>query len=56
MMFRYLGWTEAADLLIRGVEKSIANKTVTYDFARLMDGATEVKCSAFGAAIAKNMG
>ena len=56
MMFRYLGWAEAADLLIRGVEKSIANKTVTYDFARLMDGATEVKCSEFGAAIAKNMG
>ena len=56
MMFRYMGWTEAADLLIRGVEKSIARKTVTYDFARLMDGATEVKCSEFGAAIAKNMG
>ena len=56
MMFRYLGWTEAADLIVRGVEKSIAQKTVTYDFARLMDGATEVKCSEFGAAIAKNMG
>ena len=55
MMFRYMGWTEAADLLIRGVERSIAQKTVTYDFARLMDGATEVKCSEFGEAIAKNM-
>ena len=56
MMFRYLGWTEAADLIIRGVEKAIAQKTVTYDFARLMDGATEVKCSEFGNAIAANMG
>jgi len=55
MMFRYMGWTEAADLLIQGVERSIAKKTVTYDFARLMEGATEVKCSEFGAAIAKNM-
>ena len=55
MMFRYLGWTEAADLIVKGVEKSIANKTVTYDFARLMDGATEVKCSEFGNAIAANM-
>ena len=55
MMFRYMGWTEAADLLIQGVERSIAKKTVTYDFARLMEGATEVKCSEFGAAIAENM-
>ena len=55
MMFRYMGWTEAADLLIQGVERSIAQKTVTYDFARLMDGAQEVKCSEFGAAIAANM-
>ena len=55
MMFRYLGWTEAADLIVRGVEKAIAQKTVTYDFARLMNGAQEVKCSEFGAAIAKNM-
>ncbi|MGD9612812.1 MAG: isocitrate/isopropylmalate family dehydrogenase, partial [Kiritimatiellia bacterium] len=55
MMFRYIGWTEAADLIVQGVEKSIAQKTVTYDFARLMDGATEVKCSEFGAAIAANM-
>ena len=55
MMFRYLGWTEAANLIVRGVEKAIAQKTVTYDFARLMNGAQEVKCSEFGAAIAKNM-
>ena len=55
MMFRYLGWTEAADLLVRGVENTIRAKTVTYDFARLMEGATEIKCSEFGAAIAKNM-
>ena len=55
MMFRYLGWTEAADLLVRGVENTIRAKTVTYDFARLMEGATEIKCSAFGAAIAHNM-
>ncbi len=55
MMFRYLGWTEAADLLIAGVEKTIGQKVVTYDFARLMEGATEVKCSEFGNAIAQNM-
>lgn len=55
MMFRYMGWTEAADLIIKGLETSIANKTVTYDFARLMDGTTEIKCSEFGDAIIKNM-
>ena len=55
MMFRYMGWTEAADLIIRGMEKTIAQKTVTYDFARLMEGAREVKCSEFGNAIAANM-
>ena len=55
MMFRYLGWTEAADLIIRGVENTIAKKVVTYDFARLMEGAAEVGCSAFGNAIAENM-
>jgi len=55
MMFRYMGWTEAADLIVKGVEKAIAQKSVTYDFARLMEGATEVKCSAFGEAIVKNM-
>ncbi|HPC20642.1 MAG TPA: NADP-dependent isocitrate dehydrogenase, partial [Kiritimatiellia bacterium] len=50
MMFRHLGWTEAADRIIHGVERTIAQKTVTYDFARLMEGAKEVKCSEFGAA------
>jgi isocitrate dehydrogenase len=55
MMFRYLGWNEAADLIVNGLNKSILAKTVTYDFARLMDGAKEVKCSEFGDAIIKNM-
>ncbi|MHC4077376.1 MAG: NADP-dependent isocitrate dehydrogenase [Planctomycetota bacterium] len=56
MMFRYLGWTEAADLIIKGVNGAISNKTVTYDFARLMDDATLVKCSKFGDAIVAAMG
>ena len=47
MMFRYMGWNEAADLIIQGLERAIADRTVTYDFARLMDGATEVKTSEF---------
>jgi isocitrate dehydrogenase len=51
MMFRYLGWTEAADLIIKGLNGAIAAKQVTYDFARQMEGATEIKCSAFGDAI-----
>lgn len=55
MMFRYLGWTEAADLILRGMEGAIAAKTVTYDFARQMEGATEIKCSEFGDAIIKHM-
>ena len=55
MMLRYLGWTEAADLIIKGIERTIANKTVTYDFERLMPGATLVKCSEFGSLIAQNM-
>ncbi len=55
MMFRYLGWNEAADLIIRSLEKTIKSKTVTYDLARLMEGAREVKCSEFGAAIVRNM-
>lgn len=55
MMLRHLGWTEAADLLIRSIEKTIASKEVTYDFARLMEGATELKCSEFGDALIKNM-
>ena len=48
MMLRYLGWTEAADLILKGLNGAIGSKKVTYDFARLMDGATEIKCSAFG--------
>ncbi len=56
MMFRHLGWNEAADLIIDGLERTIGSKIVTYDFARLMEEATEVKCSEFGAAIAGNMG
>ncbi len=55
MMFRYMGWNEAADLVLRGLEKTIRDKTVTYDFARLMEGAKEVKCSEFGKAIVANM-
>jgi isocitrate dehydrogenase len=55
MMLRYMGWSEAADLIIKGVEGAVAAKTVTYDFARLMEGATEVKCSEFGNAIIKWM-
>jgi len=48
MMLRYMGWNEAADLIIKGLDGAIASKRVTYDFARLMDGATEIKCSEFG--------
>jgi isocitrate dehydrogenase len=55
MMFRHLGWTEAADLIVKGMEGAIAAKKVTYDFHRLMDGATLVKCSEFGTAIIANM-
>ncbi len=51
MMLRYLGWTEAADLVIQGMDGAIDNKTVTYDFARLMEGAKQVKCSEFGDAV-----
>ncbi len=55
MMLRHLGWHEAADLIINAMEKTLAQKIVTYDFARLMEGATEVKCSEFGQALIKNM-
>ncbi|MET0406379.1 MAG: NADP-dependent isocitrate dehydrogenase [Cystobacter sp.] len=60
MMLRHLGWNEAADLIIKGMDRAIASKTVTYDFARLMNqekqaGVTEVKCSEFGQAIIKHM-
>ncbi len=55
MMFCYMGWTEAADLIIKGMEGAIAAKTVTYDFHRLMEGATLLKCSEFGDAIIQHM-
>ena len=56
MMFRYMGWTEAADLIIKGIEGAIGAKTVTYDFERLMEGATLLKCSEFGRAMIEHMG
>ncbi|MNW39522.1 Isocitrate dehydrogenase [NADP] [compost metagenome] len=55
MLLEHLGWQEAADLIYKGLEASINNKTVTYDFARLMDGATEVKCSEFADQVINNM-
>lgn len=55
MMLRYMGWGEAADLIVKGMELAIGQKVVTYDFARLMEGAKEVKCSEFGDAIIANM-
>ena len=55
MMLRYLGWTEAADLILAGLNGAIGAKTVTYDFERQMKGATLVKCSEFGEAIIKHM-
>jgi len=56
MMFRYLGWTEVADLIIKGLNGAIASKRVTYDFARQMTGATEIKCSEFGDNIIAHLG
>jgi isocitrate dehydrogenase len=55
MMLEFLGWQEAADMIIKALEKTIEQKTVTYDFARLMEGATEVKCSEFADALIKNL-
>lgn len=55
MMFRHLGWTEAADLIVKGTNGAIGSRRVTYDFARLMDGATEIKCSEFGENIVAHM-
>ncbi len=55
MMLRHMGWIEAADLILAGMEKAIAAKQVTYDFARLMEGATQISCSAFGRAVAAQM-
>lgn len=56
MMLRYMGWTEAADLIIQAIDRTIGEKIVTYDFARLMEGAKEVKCSEFGNALIERMG
>ena len=55
MMLRHLGWVEAADLIIKSIEKTISEKNVTYDFARLMDDANQVSCSGFGNYLIKNM-
>ena len=55
MMLRHLGWSEAAELIVQAMEKTLGQKIVTYDFARLMEGATEVKCSEFGQALIRNM-
>jgi len=55
MMFRYLGWTEAADAILAAVEKAISQKRVTYDFHRLMEGATKLSTSEFGDALIENM-
>ena len=55
MMFRYLGWTEVADLILKGLNGAIASKRVTYDFARQMEGATEIRCSQFGDNIIEHM-
>lgn len=55
LMFQYMGWNEAADLIVEGLEKTILQKKVTYDFARLMDGANKLSCSGFGDAIVSNM-
>ena len=55
LMFQYMGWNESADLIIKGLEKSIVSKRVTYDLERLMEGATKLKCSEFGSEIIKNM-
>jgi isocitrate dehydrogenase len=55
MMFEYMKWQEAADLIVKSLGKTIAAKTVTYDFARLMDGAEKIKCSEFSGEMIKNM-
>jgi isocitrate dehydrogenase len=55
MMFRYMGWTEAADMIISSMDRTIGDKIVTYDFARMMEGATEVKCSEFATAMIERL-
>jgi isocitrate dehydrogenase len=56
MMFEYLGWQEAADLIVESINQTIGRKVVTYDFARQMEGAKEVKCSEFATAVIGHMG
>jgi isocitrate dehydrogenase len=56
MMFRHMGWPEAASLIEKGLERAIANKTVTYDLERQMQGAKLTSCTGFGQAIVSNMG
>ena len=55
MMLRHMGWAEAADLIVQGMEGAISSKTVTYDFERLMDDATLLSCSDFGNAVVSHM-
>ena len=55
MMLRHIGWTEAADAIVFGLEATVGERLVTYDFARQIDGAREIKCSQFGAAVAERM-
>ena len=55
MMLRYIGWKDAADLIVKGISKAISSKKVTYDFERLMNGAKLLKCSEFGDEVIKNM-
>ena len=55
MMLRHMGWMEAADLIISSMEKAILSKKVTYDFARVLEGATQVSCSGFGDVMIENM-
>ena len=55
LMLEHMGWQEAADMIVKAIEKTISKKTVTYDFERLMEGAKKLKCSEFGTAIIENM-
>ena len=54
-MLEYMGWQEAADLIVKGLERAVESKNVTYDFARMIDSANELKCSEFGTEIINNM-
>ena len=56
MLLEHLGWQEAGDLIVHGLERTIAAKTVTYDFARQMEGATQIKCSEFATEMIRHMG